>query len=258
MDFIVQERIVAMATKDIKIQNRCDHRLRFEEIALESDYISLRPSCPISSRTSVVLYRFGLEVNSEMYYFVKEDSILYSNSNYYYIKLKEPDLYELPVYEVTFSTYEQYCPICMGTNYADDFIESPSNFPKTVSGPYQLIQNVEKLITTTLKSNPYHSWIGCGIKGIVGTKVPDQEAISSSIESSIRTALGNLKSIQIKNQGSNTKVSPDEVFGDVEKIDMTFDEEDPTYVEVFVQYHSQSGSSYDYTQLLELTNLRAH
>jgi hypothetical protein len=245
-----------MATKDIKIQSRCDHTILNEGLPLQPDRLTLFPSYPIASTSMVSLLKFGNEVPQLAYDFKQDRQLMYENK-YLKIILKEPDLYTGSLYTFTYSTFLQFCPKCLGTEFVDDFVDTAPGVASVVSGPYQLIQSVEKTIVTTVGSNKYYPWSGSGVRVLVGSKIEDFQVLKSELEAKVRIALDNLKSIQMKHQAVNPAVSSDEVLGRVEAVNITQDPSDPTIINLFVQYTSQSGSRYDYSQLLELSQYRA-
>jgi phage baseplate assembly protein W len=245
-----------MATTDIKIQSRCDHSILYEGLTLQPDRVSFLPSLPIASQGSVILYRFGNVVPQTSYSFRQSQQLVYENK-YLKIVLNEPELYTDPVYNITFTTYLQYCPKCLGTEYVDDIHEDSPGIVSLVSGGAQLVQLVEKTIITTMGSNTYYKWAGSGVRTLIGSKITDFQVLSSEIEAKVRQALDNLRTIQLKHQAINPVVSGDEVLGTVEKVIATQDTLDQTIINLFVQYTSQSGANYDYSQVLELTQYRA-
>lgn len=245
-----------MATKDIKIQNVCDHTIYEEILTLKPDRLTLYPQFPVASKSFAVLSRFGEPLAKESYSYVQDKQLLYENK-YFKIVLTEPELYLSPIYTLTYSTFPQFCPKCLETGFVDDLVEVSPGDVKIVSGAYLLIQQVEKTIVTSLGTNKYYPWAGCGLSGLVGSKITDFQILKMEIVSKVQTALNNLRTIQQKHQAVNPSVSPDEVLKTVETIEVTQDSSDQTIINLFVQYTSQSGNPYDHTQILELTNYRA-
>lgn len=244
-----------MSTTDLKIQNICDHVVTMEQVSVESDRVTIYPSLPIAATAILQVTRFGVDVPYCDFELHQDKQLLYG-TQYLKIVLKEPDVYPGAIYELTYPTYSQYCLKCGGGGYADDFAEDSKGILATVTGTALLAQSVEKAIVTTLGSNKYHNWVGCGLSTLVGTKITDFTVLASEVESQVRISLENLKTAQKKHQSVNPYVSSDEVLGTILKVTCTQDSNDPTILYVYVQYTSQSGKGLDYTQVIELTQYR--
>lgn len=244
-----------MGTVDIKIQGRCDHAVLNEQLVLQSDRKTFFPQYPIASPEALVLTRFGKLVPRNFYRFAQEQQIVYGEK-YYTIILNNPELYPEPVYEAQYPTYLEFCPKCLGTEFSDDLVPVTDQDINTVSGAILLSQLVEKTIVTALGSNKYYSWAGCGLKSLSQSKVTEASFIISEMQVQVRTALENLKQLQLRYQSANAQVSPDEVLGTVELIEGAQDPVDPTVFTLYVQYTSQSGGRYDFQQLVELSSFR--
>lgn len=244
-----------MATKDIRIQNLCDHRLLFEKSVLDTDLRTLVPTYPMGSVRGLEVLRFGLVFPKSKYSIKRVVNSIYG-LGFITLQLNELDPYPEPLYELSYTAIKAYCPKCRGTGYVDDIALDSSNAVATVTGAFLLIQSVEKAIVTTKGSNPYYSWIGSGLLKLVGTKITDFAALSQEIESSVRSSLENLKNKQLKHQELNPLVSSDEVLGTIEKVTVYESDDDPTLIQIYVQYTSQSGNPYEYGQLLDLVTYR--
>lgn len=244
-----------MGSKDIRIQNTCDHRLIFEVSELDSDRKTLKPEYPLGSARGLEVTRFGYPISDEDYKIVTVDDGMYGKS-YKHIVLLEPDPYPDPVYELSYNATLEFCPKCLGNKFMDDIAIDNQNEVSIVTGAHLLIQEVEKAIVTTKASNPYYKWIGSRLSALVGTKITDLAAIYQEAESAVRSSLELLKNQQLANQEVNPLVSSDEILGNVEKVTVEANEEDSSLLEIYVQYTSQSGNSYEYGQLLDLTQYR--
>jgi hypothetical protein len=244
-----------MGTIDLKIQNRCDHTVLNERLYLDDDLRSLPPQFPIASQGYVQLFRFGLQVPESRYSFVKDNETLFEDK-YFKIYLNLPDMYIDPMYEINYSVPSAFCPKCLSSDYVDDIGISSKNEVEQVTNAYSLIQSVEKAIITARGTNRYYPWAGSGLNSLVGTKINDISLLSQEITAQVRSSLENLKATQIKHQGMNPLVASDEVLNTIETVDVAQDLSDPTVVEIYVQYTSQSGASYDMTQLMNLAKFR--
>ena len=245
-----------MSTIDIKIQNRCDHTVVGERLSLSSDYVTLAPQFPIASQFSIALTRFETPISNQSF-IVSETPYSLFTDRYYVITLNKPDLYQDPLYEISYTTYLSTCPKCGGAVYVDDLNFQRNSDIETVTGSISLIQAVEKFIVTGRGTNRYSQWVGSSLQSLIGTKIRDVSAISSEMQNQVRSALANLSSVQVQHQSVNPSVSTSEVLDTVEIVNVTQDSVDPTVFKIFVQYTSQSGVKYDYTQILDLATVRA-
>lgn len=245
-----------MATIDIKIQNRCDHRLLGEIVQLEPDGRTLHPLYPIAADGAIELRRSNILL-AQSRYSTAPDPRNVLNDPYRKVVLAVPDIASDPYYEITYTTFLQYCPKCSGESVVDDIAIDSTGKPKTVSNTGLLAQSVEKAIITAAGSNRYHRWVGSRLNTLIGTKVNDQDLLVSEIKSSIRESLDALQEVQIEHMQVNNQVVNDEVLGSVESIDVVFDVNDPSIIRVAVDYTSRSGLVVNFTQELELASLRA-
>lgn len=244
-----------MGTKDIKIQNRCDHKVIFERVRLATDRVTLSTVYPVGSHKYLELTRFGNVVPPSKYFFKRDRETLYGDK-YFSIELKYPDMYNDAVYEVTYTAPAEFCPKCLGSQFVDDIAIDDFKEVSIVEGAYLLIQEVEKAIVTNKNTNPYYPWVGASLSSLIGSKITDFVALAQEIQTQVRNSLENLKSQQLKHQEINPLVSSDEVLDTIENVDVTQDEADPSIVYIYVQYTSQSGSPYDYSQVMDLTQYR--
>ena len=272
-----------MATVDIKIQNKCDHRILGEPLTLSYGepvmppftptplYINAQartPATPTTYRNTLViahpvastsgleLRRNGVVISPADYVF--RDAIRNAlNYPYKNIVLVVPDASSDPEYEVSYNTFLQFCPKCNGVGYADDWVLMGTGKPSTVNDTAQLAQAVEKVIVTELGSNKYHTWVGSSITTLIGSKITDQEFLAGQIKEAVSSAMTALQQTQIQHMNANPLVSDNEVLGSIGYINVTFDAADPSVVYVDVSYSSKSGVIVNFSQELELAALRA-
>lgn len=243
-----------MGTLDIKMQNRCDHTVIGEILLLKNDRVTLVPEFPIASKRSLTIERYGVPLPDSQYSLQEYTEGVFGKYNL--IVLKSPDLYSGSLYESSYTTFKSTCPKCMGSDFVDDISIDQQGQIKTVTNSVSLAQQVEKFIVASKNTNRYYPWVGCTLRNLVGTKIRDLTIISEEIKSAIRASLNNLKEVQTKHQSINPRVSPDEVFDTIQTIDVYPDEQDPTILNAYVEYTSQSGNTYNYTQVLDLVETR--
>jgi hypothetical protein len=246
-----------MSTIDIKIQNRCDHTVVGERMVLSADMLTLNPQFPITSYTGTNLLRFRIPVDKSQFSLKLTPNSTYEGYKYTSIQLARPDMYPDPFYEVSYPTLERFCPKCAGATFSDDISFQTNSAIYTTMGPYNLIQAVEKFIVTGIGSSRYSQWMGSGLDSLIGTKIRDVDALKAEMQAQVRASLNNLSSVQTQHQTVNSAVTSDEVINNIEAIEVTQDTVDPSVFRIYVQYTSQSGAKYDYTQILDLATLRA-
>jgi len=244
-----------MATVDLRIQNKCNHRISIETVSIDSDGLTLRPLVPIQSMGSLSVRRFGVKLNKTEYYLESEDNLVVG-STYRVIKLFNRDKYTDPVYDVSYATTLKYCPKCVGTEYTDDIYTKRDGEFKTVTDEFMLAQQAEKHVVTDVESNKYHLWIGSGLRSLINTKVTDLDFITSEVKKDIRSALNKMKEAQLKHEQANPLVDSSEVMGNIKSIEVLQDAADPSIVEAFVTYTAASGKTLEYSQVLELSTFR--
>lgn len=244
-----------MATIDIKIQNRCDHRIPGERVALAIDGLTLSPQFPIASEGSLRLVRNDVDMEKGTYA-VKERKLLTGETGFKDLILAVREQSYAPYFEASYNTFGSNCPKCAGALYTDDFTDDGMGGIETVGTTGILVQSVEKVVVTELHSNKYAAWVGTGLHNLIGSKISDFSVLSSEIKNDVRTALLSLQRYQIQHMQANDLVDPSEVLGQIISIDATQNAADPTVVELFVRYTSRSGQAYDYSQYLELANFR--
>jgi DNA uptake protein ComE-like DNA-binding protein len=164
--------------------------------------------------------------------------------------LRDPS--SVPSYEVTYYTYSDQCPICLGVGYSDDLALTAAGDLVTTTNEPQLAQSVEKIVITSVQTNQYIPWYGTNLKSLIGTKIVDFGVTALQIKGAIQSSLEDLKGIQVTHLQSNTNVSPSEVLGNILSIDVTQSAADPSVVNVNVTYTNRLGTVLNYVQLLEL------
>ena len=108
----------------------------------------------------------------------------------------------------------------------------------TVSGNSKLRQDITKILLTELGDNKFHPKYGSYIGALQIGHYADDKLISLDLESSARTSLRNLMSLQ-RAQGRRQGLTPGEVIVDVLDVTVARDEVDPRLYNIFVSVLTQ-------------------
>jgi hypothetical protein len=240
---------------DIKIQNKCDHKINWEAYTLESDLVTIQLAYPVASVYSVLLRIDNVAIDPSQYtvQMTRKALSLQPSS---LIRMRHKVKNWQPLIEVNYVTYPNNCPKCGGVNTIDDLSYSSAGDFLMAKKEYLLVQAVEKIITTKFNSNPFHGWYGTGLQSLIGSKITDLAYLKTKITEQISSAMETLKSIQKQLVTSNRQVDPGELFGQLLSVDIQ-QTEDPTIIFVTVTFTSQSKQTLEYSQLIDLSTTRA-
>lgn len=242
---------------DFKIQNTCDHRINWESVRLSTaDYKSIYTNYAIGSASSVKVRINGTELDSADFDVVTRKDPLQADQVQKYIMLNNKNKTYRPLVEINYICDRLYCPKCLGGSTLDDFKYGEDGDIATVAKELQLIQTVEKYIVTKISSNPFHSWMGTDIHGLLGGKIFDFDALTLEVRNQITLAINKLKKIQSILISSGRIVENGEIFEDLISVEVNIDETDATTVHALVTFTSRAGNTLQYDQLLEFGQLR--
>jgi len=238
---------------DIKLQTYCDHKILWSRALLEIDRKTVYLPYPLGSAASLKVRINGV-IRSPLTYTIKTTRqplslVLISNIEFYN-KIKDYD----PIIEFFYVTTPETCPKCLNVKNIDDFQINGHGDIEMISKEILLLQQVEKIITTKLSSNVFHSWYGTELHSLIGTKIFDKQLLYSRIREQITNAINKLRTIQKQMLASGRNFDPGELFGKLLKIDVE-DTDDPTMILVTVTFTSQSGTSIEYSQYLSSNTL---
>lgn len=99
----------------------------------------------------------------------------------------------------------------------------------TVEDSDKLVQDILKLVSTQLGSNPFFPAYGSPIsQGLIGTAY-DQEFVSNVASQQLRASLENLQQLQLNQLKSNQVVTAEEQIAAIENVLVRRSEDDPRY-----------------------------
>jgi len=241
-------------SQDIKIQNKCDHYINWEKGVLQKDKKSILIGYPIASTLSTEL-RINDVIRKKTDFIVVTSRKDYSLETYFYIVMKNKIKDYRPLIEVKYTTDVLHCPKCLGVKVLDDLVYKQDGDILLVEKEYLLLQLVEKYIITRVGSNVYHNWMGTGIIDLVGTSIIDIDVIRNRILNQVNSGIEKLRNVQRQLQSTRREMTPGELFGELISVEVE-QAEDPTILLVTVVFTAQSGKSLEFSQYVELTNIR--
>lgn len=244
---------IAMS-QDIKIQNKCDHQINWESLNFEQDRVSIYLTYPVAATVSVLLKINNVIVPQTSYFLYKRSDVLTIDQTWA-IQLRTKNKLYQPLIEAQYLTFSRYCPKCVGVNVLDDLIYSQKGDFLMAEKEYLLVQNVEKYIVTNLSSNIFHNWVGTNLNKLVGKKIFDLDLLNREIISEVNNAMDKLRTVQTQLLATAASVDPGEILDKVLSI-TTEKTDDPTTVMVTVSFTAKSGKPIEYSQFLELAELR--
>lgn len=238
----------------IKIQNICDHKIHWERSFLEDDLKTINLNHPVGSVSSFSLRINNVIVDKSSYIVTSQTGTLVAVPSSKVEMKKKIKLYE-PLIESKYVCVQNFCPKCVGIRTIDDIQYTTSGDWATIDKEFLLVQQVEKVIITKIASNSFHDWYGTDLHSLVGTKVLDLDLIRSKIIENISAAVNRLKNVQRQMVASGREIDPGELFDEIISIDLE-ETDDPTIILVTLVFTAQSGNPLEYSQYLELSNLR--
>jgi hypothetical protein len=235
---------------DINLTTTCNHEVFRELSVIDSDRRILRTDKPIASTSTLKVYATDNLIPESLYTFVDDPAqeIKRSKVVHFKDKWKSPTDY----FEISYLTLVQYCAKCVGSGYLDDIsYDVRGNLP-ILRDEYLLMQNVEKFMITRINSNPFHSFLGTSLEGLIGTRVVNSSFLVSQITAEISRALNKLKDLQSQYKQTGRPVTEGELLQSVESITVTQDEADPTVYRANVVVTAVSGKTVQFEQLLKI------
>jgi hypothetical protein len=109
---------------------------------------------------------------------------------------------------------------------------------------------MEKFTITEIQSNPFHTFIGTNLVGLLGTKIANQNYLTTKITQEINSTLNVLRDMQSQYVQSGREVTTGELLDRINNVQVTFDPNDPSILRAFVSCTAKSGKPAEYTQYL--------
>ena len=143
-----------------------------------------------------------------------------------------------PVFRVLYAAVGASCRRCGGTFVENDYRYDQAGEPIQIVNEDLLIQASQKIVLTTLSSNPFHPWYGTKIHEKIGLKLLGTTVIA--IQDEISKALEKFQELQ-NLQARVQQVSLKERLYNLLNVDAQTSPDDPTFVQVRVDIQNASG-----------------
>lgn len=134
----------------------------------------------------------------------------------------------IPLIEVTYRTYKDYCLKCNGTGFVNDLKVQSSGSLLHIWGQNKLVQRSLKWVLTS--TDGFYPQLVCHIKDYIGKKF-GTVITDADISQEILNALTNMKTIQ-QAQMSVQSLDDGEIIVDVSSVTAVTDPNNPTLVRV--------------------------
>lgn len=236
---------------DPNLITQCDHLVYKELTGLDIDLRTIRLASPLGSTSNIKVYATDNLISSNMYDIIPDPAEIDINRDKI-IKLKNRWQSPGDYFEITYLTISSFCAKCSGSNYLDDLSYNVRGDLFTIRDERLLMQNVEKFVITTINSNPFHTFIGTGLVGLIGNRISNTAFLVSQITSEINRTLQKLKDLQGQYQMTGRAVTPGEMLESVNDIQVTSDVSDPTILRAAISVTAQSGKTVEFTQIIRL------
>jgi len=237
---------------DLALPTLCNHRVDRELTYLASDLRSVRVSQPMSSTMTVAVFASNNKVSPSIYDIIDDPTAEAVNPPKM-ISFKRNWLSPTDTFEVSYNTFSFTCPKCVGGGVIHDISYSNIGSLSLNRNENLLLQNIEKFVVTEINSNPFYSYIGTNLVGLLGEKIYDMGYIRTRITQEIMTSLDRFKDLQSKYASTGRPMTAGETLDAVKSVTVTSDEKDPTILRVSVEATALSGKSLTYVQLLKIS-----
>jgi len=233
---------------DLNLTTVCNHRNYKEPVQLNIDRRTIRVAQPISA-SNVQVFATGDLVPSSKYSLVDDpNEILVSIKMIVFNKKWQATE---DSFEVSYNTLSNYCTKCVGLKIIDDISYNVSGDFYALRNENLLLQNMEKFTVTERQSNPFHSFIGTGLVGLLGTKINDQSYLTTKIMQEINSTLTILKNMQSQYVQAGREVTAGELLDTINSVQVKFDANDPTILRADISCSAKSGKPAELTQYLK-------
>jgi len=235
-------------TIELKIEQSCVHLVVDEVCTIESDLKSLRTLRPISN-SQVELKINGFLISDVMsitngFRLIRDP---YAVDNSRLIEFRSLRRSTDDILEVTYYTRPSECRRCHGLRIEQDYRYSDIDGSLiTVNKESKLVQDLRKIILTSIGSNIFHLWYGTSIPDLIGSKISSASFVRAKIDSDIRTAIRRYVDTQDKQRRAllnvpKSSMDAGERFGQLLKLDVQQDQAEPTAFNVQIAFTSRSN-----------------
>lgn len=198
---------------------------------------------PLNGVSLVKLYIGGVIVppGHERYGWTvsKDTTSLSLDQDFFKIQFNQSMRMSVPLIEVTYRTYVNYCLRCNGTGFVNDYRIQNSGNLLHIWGQDKLVQRSLKWILTSTCG--FYPQLVCHIKDYIGKKY-GMAITDTDISQEVMNAMTNMKNIQ-QAQMSVQSLSDGEILVDIQSVTAQLDPTNPTLVRVSVNVVSGQKAS---------------
>jgi hypothetical protein len=239
----------------IKTEAVCDHRILQDQLFLSPDMQTIKIPRTLSS-SDVILRINGFEIakdNKLFGWYVTEDPDNYLTKTAILVfndRVKSNDNF----YELDYSVVSKFCPKCLGLKNITDMSFNNLGYLNTVMYEEKLLQEIKKGISTTLKSNQFHEWIGTELNTLIGSKMSNVEVIKNRLTQDLIRYLEQYLDTQVQ-QAYVQDVDPREAYQKLLAIDVVPEyNQDLTIWTVSIVFKNRSGDDFLYEKRVSVSD----
>jgi hypothetical protein len=189
---------------------------------------SINMRAPLNGQAVVQVFISGREIQPNDptygYSFVSDTNYLQGPEQFYKIVFKRQVKWFVPLIEVSYITFQDFCLRCWNQGSLNDFVTSSSGTLQRVYDTNKLVQKVLKFVLTSKCS--FYPQFTCAIRNYIGKKF-GATITEADVSSQIMDSFQNLKQIQ-SSQRTIQSLSLLEMLKDIGGITVTMP--DPTSV----------------------------
>ena len=251
-------------TFDLKLQTLCDHRVSREEYFVDpGDLTTLRSKKFPEMRIERPIANPKVELRRNGW-IIPQSHPKFGYTLPYDPNSVEPNrrkmlLFNIPVksltdeYELSYYTFAANCRKCNGLRIVDDITFGGTGKVNKVEQEDKLIQDLLKIVITSLKSNPFYEWYGTSLVSLIGSKIVNSTQLETRITKEVTTAILNLKQMQ-KNQIAyqDKKIDPRELILRPIAVSTRQNPNDPTYFEVRAVVQTVAGNTVEFERRMRI------
>lgn len=155
--------------------------------------------------------------------------------------------------EVNYATVRQECRRCGGIGVESDWRYGSDGNVVEVRDEALLIQELKKIVFTSIGSNPFHPWYGSKITSVVGSKNGGSAFVQTMIVSDIQQTFQRWQSIKTQQEQQVGQIVSDEEFPfRLGQVGVEQSQSDPTVLFVNVEVYNRSSRPIQLTRGIRL------
>ena len=122
----------------------------------------------------------------------------------------------------------------------------------SVENTEKLVQDVIKIISTEISSNPFFPWYGCPITQSLIGRAMESTFLSNVASVQLKTSLERLQTLQAEQLNNNQVVTPDEQIALIQNASVEQNTVDPRFYRIFVKVITKALNPVDVPLQIEV------